>query len=89
VFYREVQLPLREQIVNETQLNFNAMSTGVFQLLQAKRDQIEAGRAYVETLRDYWIARSEADQLLAGRLVRVRETSAPTTKSAESPAESH
>lgn len=88
-FYREVQLPLREQIVNETQLNFNAMSTGVFQLLQAKRDQIEAGRAYVETLRDYWIARSEADQLLAGRLVRLRESSKPTVQAADRGTEAH
>ena len=86
-FYREVQLPLREQIVNETQLNFNAMSAGVFQLLLAKRDQIEAGRAYVETLRDYWIARSEADQLLAGRLVRVRESRGPTSQAVERPAD--
>ena len=88
-FYREVQLPLREQIVNETQLQFNAMSTGVFQLLQAKRDQIEAGRAYVETLRDYWIARSETEQLLAGRLVRLRERSIPSVATAERSNESH
>jgi cobalt-zinc-cadmium efflux system outer membrane protein len=79
-FYRDVQLPLREQIVNETQLQFNAMTSGVFQLLQAKRDQIEAGRAYVETLRDYWITRSEADQLLTGRLVHVRETTVPAAQ---------
>ncbi len=72
-FYREVQLPLRERIVTETQLQFNAMNASVFQLLQAKRDQVEAGRAYVDTLREFWIARSEADQLLAGRLVRSRE----------------
>jgi cobalt-zinc-cadmium efflux system outer membrane protein len=69
-FYRSVLLPLRERIVEQTQLQFNAMSVGVFQLLQAKRDQIETGRTYVETLRDYWIARAELDQLLAGRLVR-------------------
>jgi cobalt-zinc-cadmium efflux system outer membrane protein len=82
-FYREVQLPLREQIVSETQLQFNAMNAGVFQLLQAKRDQVEAGRAYVETLRDFWIARCEADQLLAGRLVRMSETMpAPATPAA-------
>lgn len=67
-FYREVQLPLREQIVQQTQLQFNAMNVSVFQLVQAKRDQIETARAYVETQRDYWIAKAELDQLLAGRL---------------------
>ena len=69
-YYKSVLLPLRQQVVDETQLQFNAMAVGVFQLLQAKRDQIETGRSYVETLRDYWITRAELEQLLAGRLVR-------------------
>jgi outer membrane protein, heavy metal efflux system len=67
-FYRDVQLPLREQIVQQTQLQYNAMNISVFQLLQAKRDQIETARDYIETQRDYWIAQAELDQLLAGRL---------------------
>jgi cobalt-zinc-cadmium efflux system outer membrane protein len=66
--YKDVLLPLRQQILDETQLQFNAMIVGVFQLLQAKRDQIETARGYVEALREYWIARAEVDQLLAGRL---------------------
>lgn len=61
-------LPLRQQIVDETQLQYNAMNAGVFQLLQAKRDQIEAARAYVELLREYWTLKTQMDQLLAGRL---------------------
>jgi len=67
-YYRSVLLPLRQQIMDETQLQYNAMNTGVFQLLQAKRDQIEAARAYVEVLREYWTLRAQVDQLLAGRL---------------------
>lgn len=87
VFYRDVQLPLREHIVQQTQLQFNAMNVGVFQLLQAKREQIETLRDYVETQRDYWIARSELEQLLAGRLVRVREDTTPDPeRNAGSPA---
>lgn len=73
-YYKTVLLPLRQQILDDTQLQYNAMSAGVFQLLQAKRDQIEAARAYVELLRDYWTLRAEVDQLLAGRLPR-REAS--------------
>ncbi|HMJ14660.1 MAG TPA: TolC family protein [Polyangiaceae bacterium] len=69
-YYRTVLLPLRQRIVDETELQYNAMAIGVFQLLQAKRDQIETGRTYVEALRDYWITRAEIEQLLAGRLVR-------------------
>ena len=68
VHIKTVLLPLRERIVSETQLAYNAMSVGVFQLLESKRAQIQAGRAYVEALRSYWIAQAEVDQLLAGRL---------------------
>jgi len=88
-FYRDVQLPLREEIVRQTQLQYNAMNTGAFQLLQAKRDQIETARAYVETQRDYWIAKSELDQLLAGRLVRPGEGMTPAGGSLERASERH
>ena len=67
-YIKTVLLPLRARIVDETQLAYNAMSVGVFQLLQSKRDQIHAGRAYVEALRNYWTARAQVDQLLAGRV---------------------
>jgi outer membrane protein TolC len=69
-YYKRVLLPLREQIVSDTQLQYNAMSVSVFQLLQARRDQIDTARTYVELLRDYWVLRAEADQLIAGRLPR-------------------
>ena len=67
-YIKTVLLPLRARIVDETQLAYNAMSVGVFQLLEAKRDQIQAGRSYVEALRSYWTARAAVDQLLRGRL---------------------
>ncbi len=58
IFLRDQVLPRRQEIVDDTQKQYNAMQVGVFQLLQAKRDQIDAGRQYIERLRDYWIARS-------------------------------
>jgi outer membrane protein TolC len=66
--YRETVLPVRERVMKQSVLQYNAMQIGVFQLLQARREQIEAGRAYVQTLRDYWRARAALDQLMAGRL---------------------
>lgn len=74
IFYRQTLLPLRQRLVEETQLQFNAMNIGIFQLLTVKRDHIEAGRGYVESLRDYWIVRAEMEQLLAGRLVTMGGT---------------
>ncbi len=90
-FYKSTLLPLKERVLNETELHYNAMGVGVFQLLSAKRDQVETARMYVETLRDYWIARAELDQLMAGRLVRSRTTSSPSTSdvSAQGRREAH
>jgi cobalt-zinc-cadmium efflux system outer membrane protein len=68
LYYRDIVLPLRERIVNETQLQYNAMQLGVFDLLQAQERQIQAAVAYIETLLDYWLARTHFEQLLSGRL---------------------
>lgn len=67
-YFKSVLMPARQRIVEQTQLQFNAMNVSVFQLLLAKRDQVETGRLYVEALRDYWLARAEAEQLRSGRL---------------------
>jgi len=67
--YREVLLPLWEQIINETQRQYNAMQVGVFELLLARREQVRTGQEYVIALRNYWRERSRLDQILAGRLV--------------------
>jgi cobalt-zinc-cadmium efflux system outer membrane protein len=67
-YFKTVLLPTRQRILDQTQLQFNAMNLSVFQLLLAKRDQIETARSYVESLRDYWLARAEAEQLRSGRL---------------------
>ena len=67
-YYRRVVLPLRQRIVEQTQLQYNAMQLGTFQLLTAKQQQIEAGTAYIRALQAYWLARIQLDQILSGRL---------------------
>lgn len=69
VQYRDTLLPLRQRVVQQSLLQYNAMQIGVFQLLQARRDQLEAGRSYVATLLEYWRSRAALEQLLAGRMV--------------------
>lgn len=66
--YRTVLLPLRSRVVRQTLLQYNAMQIGPVQLLQAKRDEIDAGRAYVESLTEYWIARTEVERVVGGEL---------------------
>ena len=68
-YYRDHVLPLQQKLVHQTQLEYNAMLAGVFRLLQARRDQIDAGREYVTALRDYWVATAELEQAIGGRLL--------------------
>ncbi|QOJ01065.1 MAG: TolC family protein [Phycisphaeraceae bacterium] len=79
-YYEAVVLPLREQIVHQTQLQYNAMQIPAFQLLEAKRNQIEGGADYIEALRDYWVARTRVEQILGGR-VSAFEGSGPASPS--------
>ena len=68
LYYRDIVLPLQERIVAESQLQYNAMQIGVVQLLRDRERQIESAVDYVETLREYWLARSDLAQLASGRL---------------------
>jgi cobalt-zinc-cadmium efflux system outer membrane protein len=76
VLYIEKELlPLRARIVGETERQYNAMGANLFQLLSAKRSQVAAARSLVSALLEYWIARAELDQLVAGRRLRSSFTS--------------
>ena len=68
MYYRDILLPLRERIVNEGQLYYNAMQIGIFQLLREREQQIETAVAYVDALREYWLARTDLSQIASGRL---------------------
>lgn len=72
--YRQVILPLRERITNETQLQYNAMQVGLLELLRAREQQIEADQSYIHTLYEYWSAKAAIALLLRGRVPRPIET---------------
>lgn len=67
---RRVVLPLRSELTAEMQLQYNAMQVGVFHLLETRRREIEAGRAYLDALAAYHEARTELDLVLQGALLR-------------------
>src|SRR3972149_4033434 len=85
-YHHDSILPLRQRIVDESQLYYNGMLIGVYELLLAKQNQINAGREYIETLRDYWIARSDLERAVAGRLIVTEETTQPPAQPMEQPA---
>ncbi len=80
--YRTTLIPLREKIVAESQKHQNFMLIGVFQLLQAKREEVNAYREYVEVFRDYWNVRTDLERAVGGRLVS-EPAPQPTAASAE------
>src|SRR5215468_8856780 len=63
LYYRDIMLPLWERIVHETQLQYNAMQRGIFELLRAREQQIQAAVAYIDALRDDWLARTDLEQI--------------------------
>ena len=56
--YRDEIVPLRKRISEENVLRYNGMLIGVFELLADARQQVTSVSAYIEALRDFWIAES-------------------------------
>jgi cobalt-zinc-cadmium efflux system outer membrane protein len=71
-YFRKTLVPLRERIVALSQEHYNAMLLGVYQLLQAKQNEINSYREYIEAVRDYWIARADLERAIGTRLGMVR-----------------
>lgn len=91
-YYREAILPVAKQVMDQTQLQYNAMQVGVFQLLQARQQQVQSAAGYIEALETYWQARSEVERLLAGRLggsASNQSTDEPLTQGAPEGAGGH
>lgn len=65
-YYRDVVVPRRTRIVELTKLEHNAMLIGIFQLLQARQNEMQARRASIEAQREYWSARTSLDLATQG-----------------------
>jgi cobalt-zinc-cadmium efflux system outer membrane protein len=63
-YLRTRVLPLRERTVALAHEQYNVMLLGTYQLIAAKQREIDAWRDYIETVRDYWIARSDLERAL-------------------------
>ncbi|WP_438007884.1 TolC family protein [Sorangium sp. So ce321] len=75
--HERVIVPARRRVLEQTLLQYNAMQVGVFQLLEAHREQLDAELAAVEALREYWTAKAAFDALLSGRRVEAGGAEAP------------
>ena len=67
-YYGKVLLPLRGKILGLTLEHYNFMLKGTYDLLLAKQQEAETEREYIEAWRDYWIARTELERAVGGKL---------------------
>jgi outer membrane protein TolC len=65
--YRDEIVPLRKRISEEILLRYNGMLMSIFELLADSREQVAAVNAYIEALREYWVAESDLQMALTGR----------------------
>ena len=63
---RDEILPLRKSISQEDLLRYDAAQISVFDLLADTRAEINAVNDYIQSVRDFWIAKSALDTALIG-----------------------
>lgn len=68
VLYQGQVLPTQKLIVEESQKQQNYMLIGTFELLAAKQHQFDGFEAYIDALRDYWLARIDLARVAGGRI---------------------
>jgi outer membrane protein TolC len=66
-YQRDVVMPLIQAALEETQLNYNAMLGDVYELIDTTREQIQAGKEYVTSLAEFWVAHADLTHKLGGR----------------------
>jgi len=66
--HRDTLLPAVTSVVARRQEQVNFMLRSVFELVQAKRDLFSAWQAWLESVRDFWIARTALSVAAGGRL---------------------
>lgn len=67
----DVILPNRQTVMTETLKQYNAMNASTFELLIARRELVDAGRQYIDALRKFWRAASDARALARGAKPRL------------------
>jgi cobalt-zinc-cadmium efflux system outer membrane protein len=66
--YRTRLLPLKERIVESSQREQNFMLIGAFELLAARREELDTYERYVDAVRDYWVQRARLASAVGGKL---------------------
>ena len=79
--YRDEVVPLRKKISEENLLRYNGMLISVFELLADAREQVASVNAYIDSLREFWIAETDLQRSLGGKLPVTKVSAAPSSGS--------
>lgn len=77
---QKVMIPLRQRIVGLAQQRYNGMYLGVFELVRARANEIDAVQDYIDATRDYWMARADLERAVGGSLDEKSEPKDGTRK---------
>lgn len=80
--FAQVVVPARERVSRQTLLQYNAMQVSVFQLLEARRAELEAQATLADLLAERAVAQAALDALLAGVRVDAPRITAPPSGAA-------
>lgn len=75
--FRDEIVPLRKKISDELLLRYNGMLASVFELLADSREQVTSVNASIEALKFFWLAETELQMALGGRLPTTAISNAP------------
>jgi len=64
--YRDEIVPLRKKISEENLLRYNGMLISIFDLLADAREQVSSVNAYIQALKDFWLADASLQLSLNG-----------------------
>ncbi len=81
--FEKTLLPLHERIVAETLKFYNGMLLGVYDLLAAKQDQLDAQRDHIEMIKMYHLATADLEHAIGGGTIGqtvAAQKSVPATK---------
>lgn len=82
--YKNTILPLQTRFTESLNKHYNFMLVGVYDLLDAKKEEIESYHKFIEKLKEYWIIRSELEGLIAEKIEYVPYVSKPVEAQTES-----
>jgi cobalt-zinc-cadmium efflux system outer membrane protein len=79
-YYSDELVPERKRVLDLTLTSYNSMLKGPYDLVLARQNELAAERGYIDALRDYWIARSDLERAVGGRLTSVKTKMRDTSK---------